>query len=55
MAVRGREIITGTRGFHARRRHERYLGRELLAIGPYASSRRSSMVGLVVVKFEASE
>ena len=32
--------------FSSRGRHERCRGRKLLAIGPCASSRRSSMVGL---------
>ena len=47
MAVRGHESILRARdGVQSRGRGERRRGRELLVIGPFASSRRSSMVGL---------
>ena len=47
MGVRGREnIIRARDGIQPRGRDERRRGRELLAIGPCTSSRRSSMVGL---------
>jgi hypothetical protein len=47
MAVRGRESILRARdGVQSRGRGKRRRGRELLVISPFASSRRSSMVGL---------
>ena len=47
MAIRGRESILRARhGVQSCSRGERRRGRELLATSPFASSRRSSMVGL---------